>query len=197
MSPIKIKRTLRKLEIKYHKRAPHPDAPDHQLQRIKNLAKYEISKRSKKPREMAEERFFIFSGSKISSSSRFYSLNVKQTPRQTKQNPKTFESKVMIWCAVSNNGVRRVYVAEKGEAMNRARYQCILKSRLGPFINSQCGSRDNFIFWPDLTSSHYATDVQTGLHSENISFVKRENNREKTFSTFWVFSETIGIRKRF
>ena len=57
---MKIKRTLRKLEIKYHTRAPHPDAPDHQLQRIKTLAKYEISKRSKKTREMAEERFSFF-----------------------------------------------------------------------------------------------------------------------------------------
>ena len=82
----------------------------------------------------------------------------------------------MIWCAVLNSVVSRVYVDEKGETMNRERYQCILKSHLGPFIDTQCGGYDNFIFWPDLTISHYATDVQTGLTSENIDFVKRENN---------------------
>ena len=47
-SPMTIKRTLRKLEIKYHMRAPYPDAPYHQLQRNKILTENEISKRIQK-----------------------------------------------------------------------------------------------------------------------------------------------------
>ena len=51
-------RTLRKLDIQHRKRAPQPDAPDHQLQRIKNLAKNEISKplkNTQKPLVMDDE----------------------------------------------------------------------------------------------------------------------------------------------
>ena len=77
----------------------------------------------------------------------------------------------MTWCALSNNGVSRVYVAEKGGTMNKERYHSIFKSHL-PFIDAQCDGRDNCIFWPHYVSSHYATDVQTWFTSENVDFVK-------------------------
>ena len=61
----------------------------------------------------------------------FYSSNVEQTPRETKeyttQKFVMILSKVMILCAVSNNGVSRVHVAEK---TIEERYQSILKSHL-------------------------------------------------------------------
>ena len=49
----------------------------------------------------------------------FKSSNVEQLPRETKEYPtKKFESKVMIWSAVSKNDVNRVYVAEQEGMMN-------------------------------------------------------------------------------
>ena len=64
----------------------------------------------------------------------------------------------------------------KCEMMNKERYQSVLKSHLLPFVDTQCGGRDNGFFWPDLSSSHDPTDVKTWFTSENIDFVKRENN---------------------
>ena len=61
--PMTINRTLRKLEIKYCTRAPHPDTPDHQLQRIKNG----ISERTQKTLIMDVESYITFSGCKMPS----------------------------------------------------------------------------------------------------------------------------------
>ena len=62
--------------------------------------------------------------------------------------------------------------------MNKERYQSILRSHLSQFIGN---GRENCILWLHLVSPHYATDVQTLLTSENINFVKRENNPSKLF----------------
>ena len=82
----------------------------------------------------------------------------------------------MLWGAVSKKVENRVYLVEKGETTNKERYQSNVNSHVLPFIDAQCGCRDYCTFWPDLASSHYATGVQTWLPSENIDFVKRENN---------------------
>ena len=109
-------------------KTPHPDAPYHQFQHIKSLSKKEFSQHV----VMDDERYFTFSGCRMLSNVGFYSSNVTQTPWETKKYPtKTFESKVMIWCAVFN-GVSRVHVAGKGEIQNRKRYQSILKFHLSP-----------------------------------------------------------------
>ena len=92
-----INRTLRKLDIKYCKRAPRLDDPDHQLQRIKTLARNEISKRTQKTLVMDDESCFTFSGCKLHSNVVFDSSNVEQSRRESKEYPTVkMKSNIML-----------------------------------------------------------------------------------------------------
>lgn len=177
ISAMAVNRTLRKSNIKYRKRQGHPEAPADQYSRLQNLAKNEIRKKTRKVLVMDDESYFTFSGCKMPSNAGYYSSDPSLTPRAAKEYPtKKFESKVMVWCAISSTGISKVFVANKGQTINKDCYQAILKSHLIPFIDKKCGGRANCIFWPDLASSHYASDVQTWMGSEGIKFIKRENN---------------------
>ena len=89
--------TLRKVDIEYLNRAPHPHAPGHQLQYMKNLVKNETFNCTQKTLIKDDDSYFTVSGCKMSPYARFYLLNVHQTPRETNEYPtKSFESKMMI-----------------------------------------------------------------------------------------------------
>jgi len=47
--------------------------------------------------------------------------------------------------------------------------------RLRKFIREK-HSDNNYIFWPDLASSHYAKSVTRWMHANHINFVPKENN---------------------
>ena len=51
---------------------------------------------------------------------------------------------------------------------------CIIK-RLIPFINKH-HSDGNYVFWPDLASSHYARSVTNYLDEKNIRYVTKFDN---------------------
>ena len=59
-----INRTLRKLNIKYRKRAQHPDTPYHKTLTHQNLAENENSKRTQKTLVLNDESYFTFPGCK-------------------------------------------------------------------------------------------------------------------------------------
>lgn len=63
-----------------------------------------------------------------------------------------------------------------GLAINQKVYleECI-KKRLLPFINKH-HLINPYIFWPDLSTSHYAKSVQNYLKEQNINFVPKEDN---------------------
>jgi hypothetical protein len=65
----------------------------------------------------------------------------------------------MVWLAISNRGISQPFVTPSGNAINAKTYikECINK-RLVKFIGKH-HSDQNFIFWPDLASSHYAKDT--------------------------------------
>ena len=72
--------------------------------------------------------------------------------------------------------------------MNKERYQFILDSHLLPFIDTQCGGRDNCIFWSDLASTHYTTDVQTWLTSENFGSKNVKTTLQTVpTETYWIY----------
>ena len=52
--------------------------------------------------------------------------------------------------------------------------ECIIK-QLIPFINEHHRD-DNYVFWPDLASSHYAKSVTDWLKQNNIPFVPKAMN---------------------
>ena len=82
----------------------------------------------------------------------------------------------MVWLAVSSKGISEPFIQDSGVAINAETYinKC-LKSNLLPFI-SKYHKYDNFIFWPDLASAHYANKTLEWLESNKIDFVKKACN---------------------
>lgn len=66
--------------------------------------------------------------------------------------------------------------------------KCI-QQRLIPFIKKYHPD-NNYVFWPDLASSHYAKSVISFLNAENIIFVAKEDNppcvpKLRPIENFW------------
>ena len=77
----------------------------------------------------------------------------------------------------------------KAVAINQQIYlkECF-KKRLLPFIHDK-HSNGNYLFWPDLATSHYAKDCLTWM-SENINFVPKDMNppnvpQARPIENFW------------
>ena len=61
--------------------------------------------------------------------------------------------------AISSKGISNIFIVPSGQAVNQQIYkeEC-LKRRLIPFIQKY-HQEDEFIFWADLASSHYAETI--------------------------------------
>ena len=70
----------------------------------------------------------------------------------------------------------KILIRQSGLAINQKIYleDCI-KKRLIPFIKEH-HQDSQFVFWPDLATSHYAKSVQAYLNEQNVRFVPKEDN---------------------
>ena len=85
---------------------------------------------------------------------------------------------MLVWICLSAKGISSVYYVPSGQAINQEVYlkNCI-KKRLIPFINAH-HSDGNYVFWPDLASSHYAKSVVNYLNEEKVNFVQKFENAQ-------------------
>ncbi len=83
---------------------------------------------------------------------------------------------MLVWAAISESGVSKIYIGKKGETITQSVYKNVLQSYLIPFVREKCSVVDNVLFWPDLASCHYAKSVQDWLHSEEFRCVQNEEN---------------------
>ena len=124
-----------------------------------------------------DESYFTFSHSSIKGNNLFYTSNHKRTSPNVKYLKKSkFEPKLLVWMAISAKGFSVPYFIPSGLAINQYLYkeEC-LKKRLIPFIK-QHHSNDQYVFWPDLASSHYAKSVVEYLRDQNVNFVEFKDN---------------------
>lgn len=79
----------------------------------------------------------------------------------------------MLYIAVSNKGISKPFFISGGLAINKQTYQekC-LQQILIPFIEKY-HLNDDYIFWPDKASSHYAKTTVEFLQSKNVPFVPK------------------------
>lgn len=96
----------------------------------------------------------------------------------------------MVWVAISEKGISDHYVHRSKNAITSKTYlnQC-LKKRLLPFIQ-QHHQDNNFVFWPDQASAHYAKIVLEWLDDNNIEVVEKRYNppnlpQARPIETFW------------
>jgi len=99
-----------------------------------------------------------------------------------------FGRKLLVWVAISPLGRSKVYFHESKGAVNSEIYsrECVEK-RLKPFLDKH---GNNYIFWPDLASAHYAKDTLATYARLGINYVMKEQNPPnlpmlRPIETFW------------
>ena len=112
----------------------------------------------------------------------FYSENPAECPDHVKYKYKAkFEEKLLVWVAICPKGLSNLYFVPSKQAINQKVYlqKCLIE-RLIPMTRKFYGNSRQFVFWPDLASSHFAKSVQNFLKSKKIKFVSKENNPANT-----------------
>ena len=138
-----------------------------------------------------DKSYFTFNYSSINGNDVYYSTDVSQTLASVKFKPTVkFEKKLLAWICFGDKGISSPIFRESGFAISLEVYKnnCI-KNKLIPFIKKH-HSDGEYIFWPDLASSHYAKSVQNYMNEKKINFVKREEDPTnvhecRPFEDFW------------
>jgi len=145
--------------------------------RIDRLYRLILSKKPEPLFILDDESYFTFSGSNMPQNDHYYSTKRRFTENCMKYRYQAkFERKVMCWIAISARGISKPYFCLSHEAVNAEIYQrkCI-RQRLIPFLNSH-HQDNNYLFWPDLASCHYARSTMAVFKDMNIQVVPKDMN---------------------
>lgn len=184
-----------KTEIVYHKKKKIPTRTESQLARIKPLCRHLYRNFRNFNWVLDDESYFTFANTTLSGNDGFYSSDVSATPSNAKFAPKKkFEEKLLVALIISPEGVSKPFMFKSGMAINKQQYLKFLRMRLVPFINEH-HKNGEYLFWPDLASSHYAQDVIDFLDASKINYVPKWKNppnvpEARPIEDFW------GILKR-
>lgn len=172
-----IKTLAKHTNINAYRKQGIPDRLESQKGRIKTGIDRVYRKFQGKSVILDDESYFTLSHSTINGNDTYYSSDRDKTPASVKYRKKRkFEPKVLVWLAASDKGLSQPFFVPSRLAVNKSVYEdeCI-KKRLVPFINAHHAD-GNYIFWPDLASSHYAKTVIECYEALGIKFVKKVDN---------------------
>ena len=177
-----VRKILKKAGVTYRKRQKVPELTENQQQkqktRLRKLARTEMSLKCTKQIVMDDESYFTYGGVSMPENQGYYTAVPRdEVPEDVRfRHQAKFQKKIMVWVAISPNGISKPFFCPSGGALNAETYQkeCITK-RLVPFINEKHAGEE-ILFWPDLASCHYARETQRLLAQEGISFVAKEDN---------------------
>ena len=138
-----------------------------------------------------DEKYFTLSTSDQLGNSGYYTDNKSSTPEDVRFKKKSkYEPKVLVWVAFSEDGIAEPFIQESSIAIDAERYinKC-LKPKLFKFIRSWY-NHDEYVFWPDLASAHYANTTIETLKANKIVFVSRGDNppnvpQARPIEKFW------------
>lgn len=161
-----------------------------------------------------DESYFTLTNSNLMANRFYKSSNKEETPNSVKfKKRKKFETKILVWAAISNKGISRLYYRESGYAINADVYkdECIVK-RLIPFIEKN-HSEHPYVFWPDMAACHYAPVVREALEAKNVIYVPKIKNvpatpevrcienfwailKDKVYANNWQAENTQKLKQR-
>jgi transposase len=124
-----------------------------------------------------DESYFTLSNADMNGNDSYYSSNPNITPETVKYyDVAKFEPKILVWVAISPSGMSDYWIVPSKMAINQKVYleEC-LKRRLVPFIEKYHRG-NNYVFWPDLASAHYANSVQDWLREQGIHCLPKKIN---------------------
>jgi hypothetical protein len=110
---------------------------------------------------------------------------------------KKYIQKILVWLALSSKGISTLFIGTtKGPAITTDVYinKCLNKLLL--FIEAH-HAHDEYVFWPDLASSHYANKTTKWLCQHKVKFIPKQVNppnipKARPIEDFWsVFSNKV------
>jgi transposase len=181
-----------KTEIRFHKKKNIPSRDDGQLAKIKPRCRFLYRNFRNFQFILDDESYFTLANTTLNGNNGFYSSDVSASPNDVKfAKKKKYDDKLLVSLIISPKGISKPFIHKSGQAVNKEKYLEILRKRLIPFINEH-HKNDDYLFWPDLATSHYANEVIDFLESENISFVAKERNppnvpEARPIEDFWAY----------
>ena len=169
-----IRYWLRKLKIKRYSKKRSPKYTQAQAELARRQCAWLYNKYKSKKFVIDDESYF---GLTWTSNKSFFSSSLSDTSDDVIYKGKAkFEPKVMLWIAISENGLSKPYFRSSKLAVDQIIYQneCI-KKRLLPFINKYHDDGE-YIFWSDKASSHYAKLTISLLKHHKVKFVEKYRN---------------------
>ena len=166
--------------VKAYKKEKRPCYTEKQLEvqqtRISNLRS--LLQTNQSPMViMDDESYFLLRHNSLPGNSYYYAKSRGDAPDNLRfADTKKYEEKLLVWVAISENGISEAFFQPSGLAINKEIYsnECVVK-RLKPFIDSH-HLDGNYVFWPDLASAHYARLTLETYDSLGIKYVTREMN---------------------
>ena len=138
-------------------------------------------------------------GSKDILGRKFYSVvpGKPVDPRKKIVPKQKFFKKYLIWQAIDELGnVSKPFISTGTMNAKVYKKECIVK-RLVPFINNR-----KILFWPDMASCHYTSEVKACLKSESIEFVEKVRNapnvpQARPIERFWALCKREYAKRQF
>ena len=174
-----IGRQLKKINIKYRKREKTPKYTIEQQIKAKKRSRKLVNQlyNTKLLLVIDDEKYFCFAGDNMPGNSGYYTNNKKISPESVRFIGKEkFPKKILMWIAISDLGMSEpLFRTSKAVAINSSTYinECLEKQLL-PFIHKYHGDF-NYLFWPDLASSHYSKDSLNWM-DQYVYYVDKESN---------------------
>ena len=172
---------LKTRSIKVKKRTSAPKYTEKQLlkqrSKLRFLRETFFKAKSKTEVIVDDESFFTIDGSDCAGNSNYYykeDANISSKVRYKRHTK--FPKRALVWLAISSRGASRPFVIESGNSITADIYskQCI-RLRLVPFLRKFHSDMD-FIFWPDMASSHYAASTLSVYDDFDITYIPKERN---------------------
>ncbi len=167
----------KKLQIYLRKKMDIPDRTPQQQAEAKEKCSRLYRKYKNLEWLLDDESYFTLSHATINNNDTFYTSDRNLTPANVRYRPrKKYEPKCLVWVAISSKGISDPFICQSGMAINQYVYrdEC-LKKKLLPFIEKYHSDK-NYVFWPDLASSHYAETVLDYLIENSINHVDKVDN---------------------
>ncbi|XP_065662569.1 uncharacterized protein LOC136085209 [Hydra vulgaris] len=163
-----IGRQLKKMNIKYRKWEKTPKYAIEQQIKAKKKSRRLVNQlyNTKSLLFIDDEKYFCFAGDNMLGNSGYYTNNKKTCPKSVRFIRKEkFPKKLLMWIAISDR-----------------------EKRLLPYIHKYHGDL-NYLFWPDLASSHYSKDSLNWM-DQYVYYVDKESNpsnvpQARPIENFW------------
>lgn len=190
-----VKKYLKELGIvsKSRKIVPRVSIKQKKVQniRLKSFVSEFLQKNSEPSIIVDDETYFTIEGSKWVDKYYYEQEGCKLTKTSEFIEKSKFPLKIMMWIAISENGISQPYFFKGISSINSDIYSNKCLPKLKNYINKS-HRNDNILFWPDLASCHTSETTKSALKFLQIKYLPKEHNppncpQIRPIEKFWAY----------